>query len=405
MAVLAALMTAGVVAYDRLVRPEVTVTDVVEGPVVHAFYATGTLQPDREYPLSSNVEGIITEMRVDKGDRVDRDQAVAVVRAEDREMRFSQALAEFELKEALASEGGSPILAEFDARLQAAREQLAIAQRELARLEDMRRGNAASQADLDRTNDRVQISWSLVESLRSQRATRKLELARDLAVARSALEIAQWNLDQQTIRSPIDGMVLDRPMPAGARAKIGDELLRVADVRPSALVMRAAVDEEDKTRVREGQPVRMTLYAYPARVFSGQVKRIYPQADPDRRTFEIDVTVAPTDEGFSAGMTGELAFIVDSKASALVVPSQAVQQNTLWLVRDGRLARREVRVGLRSIERAEIIAGVDLGERIVVSALEAPMEGRQVRTRYMDPAEAAGLNTPPPTEAAPKVFQ
>ena len=54
----------------RFARPLVTVSEAVEAPVVQAFYSTGTVQPEREYPIRSNVAGIITEVRVDKGDRV-----------------------------------------------------------------------------------------------------------------------------------------------------------------------------------------------------------------------------------------------------------------------------------------------------------------------------------------------
>src|SRR5690349_20183697 len=63
----------------QYVRPIVTVTEVVEGPVVQAFYSTGTIEPEREYPIKSNTAGIITEVRVDKGDRVTRGQNLAIV--------------------------------------------------------------------------------------------------------------------------------------------------------------------------------------------------------------------------------------------------------------------------------------------------------------------------------------
>jgi multidrug efflux pump subunit AcrA (membrane-fusion protein) len=51
----------------RFLRPLVTVTEPVEGPVVQAFYSTGTVSPEREFPIKANIAGVITEMRVDKG--------------------------------------------------------------------------------------------------------------------------------------------------------------------------------------------------------------------------------------------------------------------------------------------------------------------------------------------------
>jgi hypothetical protein len=125
------------------------------------------------------------------------------------------------------------------------------------------------------------------------------------------------------------------------------------------------------------------------------VLRIYPQADPERRTFEIDVQLTDPDPRLSPGMTGELAFIMDSKERAVVVPSQAVQKNAVYAVRDGRLRNiPDGEIGLRGIERTEIRAGVKPGDRIVISAVGDLKEGQRVRTTYSDPVTAAGINKP-----------
>ncbi|MCC7409683.1 MAG: efflux RND transporter periplasmic adaptor subunit [Phycisphaeraceae bacterium] len=372
----------------------VTVTSPVRGPVVEAFYATGTLLPDREYPVRAGVEGFVTEVSVDKGSVVQAGQKLAFVRDEALEMRYSQAKADLTLRTGLAAEDSSPVLAEFNANLRAAEEQFAVADREYERLAGLYKTGSASQSDFDRTSERRQSLWSLVESIKARREARKLELQRDLTVARAAMDIAQWNLDQQTLRSPIEGVVLDRPTPVGTRVRVNDDLLVVADVRPGALVMRAAVDEEDKTGVTLGQKVTMTLYAYPWKLFEGSVKRIYPKADAQRRTFEVDVAVGLADGGFSAGMTGELAFVVEAKEEAMVLPAQAVRQGEVWVVREGRLVKVGVEVGLRSVERVEIVSGLAGDERVVISPPDGLREGRRVRVTEMDPRQAAGLNRP-----------
>ncbi len=396
--------------YRLMSVPRVTVTDVTQGPVVQAFYATGTLQPIREFPIKSNVEGIITEVAVDKGDAVAKGKILAVVRVEEYQMAASKARAELELKKCLADDKASPTLAEYDKRLTAEQEQLEIAQRELARTKAMFEKGATSVTDVDRAADRVQPHWSAVESIKAQKATKKLELERDVAVAQAAMDEADWDLQQQSIRSPTAGVVLDRPVALGTRMKINDQLMRIGDVAPSKLVMRAAVDEEDKTRLRDGQHVTMTLYSYPGRVFSGTVQKIYPQADADRRTFEVDITIEPTDDGFSAGMTGELAFVVRTKDVATVVPSQAVvreassphpgagdgamQKAAVWVVRGGKVERVAIELGVTSIERSEVSKGLSDGDQVVISPIADLREGQSVRTVHIDPATAAGLNKP-----------
>ncbi|MBW3574770.1 MAG: efflux RND transporter periplasmic adaptor subunit, partial [Actinobacteria bacterium] len=120
-----------------------------EGPVVQAFYSTGTVQPDREFPIKANVAGTITDVRVDKGDAVTEGQPLAVVSEPGLVFAHRQAQAELEEKQKRADPQSSPVLQEYDARIAAGRTQLEIAQRELARIKALMERNAASQTDLD----------------------------------------------------------------------------------------------------------------------------------------------------------------------------------------------------------------------------------------------------------------
>jgi multidrug efflux pump subunit AcrA (membrane-fusion protein) len=393
-AIAVAVVVGAVLAVIRFSSPLVVVSEAVEGPVVQAFYSTGTVQPEREFPIKANVAGTITDVRVDKGDAVTKGQPVAVVSEPGLVFAQRQAQAELEEKQKRADAKTSPVLQEYDARISAGTVQLEIAQREVARIKSLIERNAASQTDLDTALDRVKTVWTLVESAKAQRGARQLELERELQVARSALDTANWNLEQQTLKSPVDGVVLDRPLPVGTRVAINDAIMRVADVRPEKLVMRAAVDEEDVTKVRVGQVVRMTLYSYEDRTFEGKVARIYPQADPERRTFEIDVQIIDPDPRLAPGMTGELAFVMDAKERAVVVPSQAIQKNAVYTVESGRLKKLDADIGLRGIERSEVRSGLKPGDRIVISTVGDIPDGRRVRTTYTDPATAAGMNKP-----------
>ena len=107
------------------------------------------------------------------------------------------------------------------------------------------------------------------------------------------------------------------------------------------------------------------------------------------------------DANFSAGMTGELALVVQSKDRAVIVPSQAVlpgrsasEGSVVWLVRDNRAHRVDVTVGLRSVERTEIVSGVSPGDRVIISPVNALNDGQDVKVKFMDPKAAADLNKP-----------
>ena len=383
-------------------RPVVTVTEVVRGPVVQAFYATGTLSPVREHPVKASVEGTLERLEdgplVDKGSRVKKGQPLMRVVDPQRHFVERRMLAELEEKRARADEKTSPVLAEFDARLAGTHELLELARTEQRRVLKALETRAATQTDLDRAMNRVKELATEAEGLKAQKATSLLRLKSELKTAESAHKIALWDLDQEVLRSPVDGVVLDRPASPGTHLALNDHVMIVADVRPENLVMRAAVDEENMTLVRDGQTVQMSLYSYPGRLFTGRVSRIYDKADAERRTFEVDLSIDKPDGRMAAGMTGELAFIVEAKDVALVAPRQALQGNRLYTVRDGKLATLDANVGLTSVERVEVLSGLEVGDTIVISPVGALRAGQPVRTTYMDPISAAGLNKPKPKE-------
>src|SRR5258708_1598728 len=117
LAVIVLIAAAGIAVALRVMRPVVSVTHVVEGPVVQAFYATGTLTPDREYPIGSNLAGIVVDVRVDKGHRVKHGDVLAVVKNDELPLKLEQAKAELNEKHQRADDKNSPVLAEYDAKM------------------------------------------------------------------------------------------------------------------------------------------------------------------------------------------------------------------------------------------------------------------------------------------------
>ena len=400
-AVVLAVAAGGFAAYNRL-RPVVTVTEVVRGPVVQAFYATGTLSSVREHPVKASVEGTLERLEdgpfIDKGSRVKKGQPLMRIVEPQRQFLAKRTEAELEEKRARADEKASPVLAEYDARLSGTQELLELARAEQRRVLRSLETRAGTQADLDRAMNRVKELATEAEGIKSQKAAMLLRLKAELQVAESAHRIALWNLDQEVLRSPVDGVVLDRPASPGTHLALNDHVMLIADVRPENLVMRAAVDEENMTLVRDGQQVQMSLYSYPGRLFTGRVTRIYDKADPERRTFEVDLSIDLPDDRMAVGMTGELAFIVAAKDVALVAPRQALQAKKLYTVRGGKLAALDAQVGLTSVERVELVSGLEVGDTVVISPVGALRPGQPVRTTYMDPISAAGLNKPKPKE-------
>ena len=376
-------------------RPRVVTTTPTTGPIIRAVYATGTISPVREFAIRAKRAGTLQTVLVDKGDRVATSQPVAIIADPSLTYALDKAQAELAEKLARAAADTSPVLAELDAKIRATGEMLDIARRDETRLRQLYEKQAGSSIDLDRAMDRVQGTTMNFESLKSERESAQLELEREVAFAQSALRTAQFNLAELTATSPIDGVVLDRPVSQGTRVAINEPLMRVADVAPDRLVMRAAVDEEDITRVSIGQKVIMTLYAFDGRAFEGKVKTIYAEADADRRTFEVDIDVLAPSDRFQPGMTGELAFVLEQKAAAKVLPSQAVQKDgSVYILRDGIIRRETPEIGVRAVDRAELIGGLADDAHVIISPIDPSLVGRHAREERVDPLAATGLGNP-----------
>ena len=412
----------------RLGRPAVTVTEIAEGPAIAAFYATGTLEPaDREHAIRAPVEGFIKSPPgdapyIDKGDRVTKGQVLAVIFNEGYQYNYDKALADVKEKKARADIETSPVLQELDAKIANYGELVEAADREFRRYSASKEAKVVNQADYDRALDRLKTVNSEFESFKAQKLQMRLKLARELAEAESALKIATWNLDQTKIVSPVDGFVMDKPQQIGARIAINDPIVVIANTSPSNLVMRAQVDEEDVTKVSppdshqklmailqpllgldrllagwkfRTQPVQMSLYAFADRTFLGRVTRIYPNADQERRTFEVDIAIDEPSDRMQAGMTGELMFITAYHPKTLVAPSQALQDGKVWTIREGKLTAADVVVGLKGVERIEVVSGLKPGETVVISPVVGIAPGQSVRVgERIDPRIAAALNKP-----------
>ena len=424
MAAAALVGVAAFFAVRTLAHPQVQVTRLTSGPVVQAFYATGSVVPEREYSVHSNVAGILfLEPGIDKGINVRKNQLLARVMSDDLEKKLRQAQAELKEKQARADEKTSPVLMEFDKRAEAYTEILALAKRELQRLLTLSETGNAQPIEVERAQDRVTTTRSELEATQAQRGAKLLEVKKDLEVAQAVCDIATWNIDQQEIKAPVDGVILDWPVPNRTRLAINDRILTLADVRPEKLVMRAAVDEEDKNKLYAGQVVKMTLYSFPDGEFLGRVKTIYDKADPQRRTFEVDVDIVrpatmPTTRAatqssttrpaatqaaatgpdpftrFAPGMTGELAFVEKQKELATLLPRQALQGEWFYLIKNGKIDRVPAQPGVRNVTRVEVLGGVEPDALVMLSPIGALEIGQPVRTQFIDPRVAADLNKP-----------
>src|SRR5438477_7896266 len=175
-----------------------------------------------------------------------------------------------------------------------------------------------------------------------------------------------------TLSAPIGGIVMEKTALEGLHFGAGDMLYRIVDLSPVWLM--ADVFEQDLAQIRPGQNAKITVQAYPGRVFDGRVAFVYPTVNAQTRTAKVRVEVPNPDLLLKTDMyaTVEIAAPLDS-ATVLAVPDSAVldtgtRQTVLVDRGEGRFEPRAVKLGARADGYVAVLDGVAEGEKVVVGA-------------------------------------
>jgi len=306
------------------------------GPAIEAVYATGTVEPTVLMPVSPRTGGRLVSIEAEEGQQVRRAQVLARVESTD----LDQTIEEMRAREQLA-------------RAQFERTRSLIEQRFVAPAEF----------------DRVRSEWQA-----AQAATRR----------------AQAQRDYNQLVAPADGVVIRRDGEAGQFVPSGQAVFTLACCAP--LRVSAEVDEEDIARVSVGQAVTMRSDALPRQLFEGTVAEITPKGDPVSRSYRVRIRLAgapPVDAGpMRSGMTMDANLIVSRRDGALLVPNGSIKGDSVWLVVNGRLHRRQVVRGTVGADRTEILSGLSDGDVVVISPPDRLRDGQRARIDAPSPGLA-----------------
>jgi HlyD family secretion protein len=265
---------------------------------------------------------------------------------------------------------------------QADRDQL---QRDFARVRDVRaeHPNLVSPQDVETAESRLRQGEARVQAQQAR-----------VDAAAASRRLAEANLENTQIRAPFSGTVLRKEAEVGevVAPSVGGGLTRGAVVTMADLTtleVEVDVNEAYIARVHGGQGARITLDAYPDTAFRGRVRQVVPTADRQRATVQVKVVILDHDPRILPEMGAKVEFqdtvssAPSSGARRVIVPAAAVRsengRTVVWIVRNGRLERRDVDAGPVSGNLREIRSGLAGGELLLSGGLERPREGQRVR--------------------------
>jgi len=202
-----------------------------------------------------------------------------------------------------------------------------------------------------------------------------------VAASQAAVERVQEELDNATIRSPIDGMVLARPVelgsPVSSILNMGANatlVLVLGDI--SKVYVRGQVDEADIGSVRLGQPARIKVETFRDRQFEGKVTQISPMGtDKDNVvSFEVKVSIDNSRGELLANMTANAEIVLEEHKNTLVVPEAAIvydakRNASVDVYQPGTKTgrdRRPIKVGVSNGTRTQVLGGLTEGQKVVL---------------------------------------
>ena len=306
----------------------VEVEPVRSGSIARAVTVSGVIEPIRTVGVTSQLSGVLLSVGAEEGD---------LVRA------------------------GAP-LARIDVRELAA--QLAAAE-------------AAYEVG--------QAAFERAEQLRERRVITLPEYERERtahAAARSQVLQLRTRLAYAAVASPVTGVVTEKRVEAGDLVAPNTRLFTVADV--STLVVRVGVSELDVVQLSPGDPVSVTLDAFPGRTLPGRIRRVFPSADPATRLVPVEVALENADARVARpGFLARVSFALSAHDNVLLIPASALVggagSEAVFVVEEDRAVRRTVSTGLTSAGRVEVVAGLADGERVVTKGNSTLRDGMTVR--------------------------
>jgi HlyD family secretion protein len=336
----------------------------------------------RQAIITPKISSTIKSFLVQRGSRVHQGQLLAVLENADLSAAAEQSKGEFEQAEAgHATAIGASIpeqtqKAELDAA--AAKAAFAAQQKVYDSRKDLFEQGALPRRDLDsaevalaQAREQNEIAERQLQDLRRLGNTQAIKSANgQLAAARGKYQNAAAMLSYSEIRSPIDGVVTDRPLYPGELAAANQPLMTVMDT--SKLIAKMHIAQGVAAALRTGSPAEIVVPALdtPAKA---RVTLISPALGPGSTTVEVWVEAQKPDPAIRPGMSVQVTMTARTVADAVVVPAAAVFKNSEgadYVVVAGSDDQAHVTIiqaGVRTPQLVEVTSGVKPGDSIITA--------------------------------------
>ena len=368
------LAIAGAAVYFLRFRPVPVEAFPVQSDTVRSeVLGTGVLDARIKITVSSKITGRITALGADQNDPVSKDKLLATLDDSDLRQQVEMASASLEATKAARTRAQTDI----------ARAEAVLTQARLNhdRFLQLSRKQVATTDEVDKAKESLDVALAGLDSSKAA----QVEAEHQVLTAERTLKYQQARLADARILCPLDdGLVTVRYREVGDIVVPGTAIMDVVCLKE--MWVSAWVDESASGALAVGQPARVVFRAEPESSYPGEVARLGRQTDRETREFLVEVRVKQLPRNWSVGQRAEVFIQTGSKAGVPSIPQRAVLWREgkpgVWVEDGGKARYQEIGLGLRGLDRVEIVSGLEIGQTVILAAdgdSSKLTEGRAVR--------------------------
>lgn len=347
--------------------------EVVSSPLIQTVVASGRVEKVSRTQIGSEITGVVLERLVQEGDRVSRGDVLLVLKSDEISAQVRQA--EAELKELATTRRPQ---AEFD--LANAKVQLEQAQREAVRRRNTELGILSAE-EREKSIETEKLARNNLESARLKVASLAPDKVEETKL-REQLAALQAQLAKTKIRAEVSGIILTRNVEPGDLVQPSQTLFTIA--LDGATEIRVPFDERNLPLLALQQKAAVITDAYPDQPFPAHINFIAPSIDAQRGTVDVRLTVDPVPDFLRQDMTVSVNVETNKREQTLVIPNDALSSISgnkamVILVRDRKIQRHPITLGLRGLVMSEVVAGLKEGDHVLTDAESVLKDGIRVR--------------------------
>ena len=361
---------------------------------------SGTLLSPDQAKISSEVAGIIREVRVQLGTEVKAGDVL--VRLEPRELQFALDRAESALRQVEAQLGidrardKQPPEDEQIASVRQATANRDDARASYERAQNLNGRGLLTRADRDTAETRLKVTeanyQAALDTVHSLKAS--------LQDRRASYELAQKKLSDAVIKAPVAGSISERLVQPGEFIRENTPVATIVQMSP--LKLKTAIQEKHASLIRPGQVVEFDVEAFLNRKFKGKIAYVSPAVDQATRTFAVEALVDNSDRQLKPGFFAKGVVLTSVDEKVLAVPEDAVSTlagvSTVYVIENGKARQQQIALGARQNKLVEVTSGLKGDEILATANLNQLATG--VGVSVGKPGEAATDTGPAPAGAS-----